>query len=73
MAFLDDLQNAIADIAITIVKFEPVVMLMAVKFEAAACRKLGAYVDIWHIVTDEPWCRDSGLLLVRNAAGDLAV
>ena len=40
-AFLEDLQTAIADIANTIVEFEPVVMLMAAKFEAAACRKLG--------------------------------
>lgn len=71
-AFLDDLQNAIADIANTIVEFESVAMLMAAKFEAAACRKLGASVEIWHIVTDDPLCRDTGLLFVRNTAGDLA-
>ena len=53
-AFLDDLQNAIADIANTIVEFESVAMLMAAKFEAAACRKLGASVENWHIVTDDP-------------------
>ena len=51
--FLDDLQNAIADIANTIVELESVAMLMASKFEAAACRKLGASVEIWHIVTDD--------------------
>ena len=51
--FNDDLQNAIADIANTIVEFESVAMLMAAKFEAAAGRKLGASVENWHIVTDE--------------------
>ena len=72
-AFLEDLQTAIADIANTIVEFEPVVMLMAAKFEAAARRKLGTSVEIWHIATDDLWCWDSGPLFVRNAAGDLAV
>ena len=52
--FLEDLQTAIADIANTIVEFEPVVMLMVAKLEAAACRKLGASAEIWHIVTDDP-------------------
>tara|TARA_Y100001934_G_scaffold280014_1_gene385493 strand:- start:412 stop:951 length:540 start_codon:yes stop_codon:yes gene_type:complete len=68
-AFLEDLQTAIADIANTIVEFEPVVMLMAAKFEAAARRKLGTSVEIWHIATDDLWCWDSGPLFVRNAAG----
>ncbi|MEC8203493.1 MAG: hypothetical protein VX075_08385, partial [Pseudomonadota bacterium] len=45
--FLDDLQNAIADIANTIVELESVAMLMASKFEAAACRKLGASRAVW--------------------------
>ena len=53
-AFLDDLQSAIADIANTIVEFELVAMHMAATFEAAACRKHGASVEIWHIVTDDP-------------------
>ena len=53
-AFLNDLQNAMADIANTIIEFASVAMLMAVKFEAAACRKIGASVEIWHIVTHDP-------------------
>ena len=46
---------------------------LAAKFEAAARRKLGTSVEIWHIATEVLWCRDSGPLFVRNAAGDLAV
>jgi len=72
-AFLDDLQTVIADIANTIAEFEPVVMLMDSRFERAARRKLAASIAIWHIPTDDLWCRDSGPLFLRNATGDLAV
>lgn len=71
--FLDMLQQAIADIANAIVAFEPVVMLMDARFERSARRRLSADVEIWDIATDDLWCRDSGPLFVRNAAGDLAV
>lgn len=71
--FLDMLQQSIADVANTIVEFEPVVMLMAAKYEKPAARKLSKSVEIWDIPTDDLWCRDSGPVFVRNGAGDLAI
>ena len=71
--FLEMLQQSIAEIANTVSEFEPVVMLMAKKFETAARRKLGNKVEIWDVPTDDLWCRDSGPLFVRNRAGELAV
>ncbi|MBL4787346.1 MAG: agmatine deiminase family protein [Cohaesibacteraceae bacterium] len=71
--FLDILQQTIADIANAIVDFEPVVMLMDARFEPAARRLLDGRIDVWHIPTDDLWCRDSGPLFVRDASGQQAI
>lgn len=71
--FLDMLQDAIAETANTIAEFEPVIMLMDKRFESTARQKLSAGVEIWHIPTDDLWCRDAGPLFVKNAGGDLAI
>lgn len=71
--FLEMLQQTIADIANTIVSFEPVVLMMDRRFEAAARKMLSDKVDIWHIPTDDLWCRDTGPVFTRNEAGELAI
>ncbi|MBK17965.1 MAG: agamatine deiminase [Rhodospirillaceae bacterium] len=67
------LQQSIADIANTIVEFEPVTMLMAAEHHSAAKRLLSRKVEIWDIPTDDLWCRDAGPLFVRNGKGKLAI
>lgn len=71
--FLQVLQETIADIANTIVEFEPVAMMMPSEHEPSARRMLGEAVEIWPIPTDDLWCRDSGPLFVTDGAGNLAV
>ena len=71
--FLDMLQQSIADIANTILAFEPVVMLMAADYQPSARRKLSADVEIWNVPTEDLWCRDSGPLFVINSQGELAI
>ncbi len=71
--FLKDLQQAIADIANTIVEFEPVTMLMAKSLMKNAQRLLSADVELWDIPTDDLWCRDSGPLFATNGKGSTVV
>ena len=71
--FLEMLQAAIAELTNTIAAFEPVVMLMDQAYAPRARRFLSDAVDIWDVPTDDLWCRDSGPLFVRNAAGALAL
>jgi len=71
--FLEDLQQAIADVANTIAAFEPVVMLMAEQHRQSARKLLSADVEIWDVPTDDLWCRDSGPLFAIDDAGGLAV
>lgn len=71
--FLRLLQQSIATIANTISEFESVVMLMDAAHEGRARRSLGRSVDIWHVPTDDLWCRDSGPVFVVDAARKLAV
>lgn len=71
--FLADLQRTVAGVANAIADFEPVVMLAAKADHAQARKLLQASVELWDIATDDLWCRDSGPIFVRNAAGDLAV
>lgn len=72
-ASLTRVQAAIARIANTISRYEPVVMLAAAADAPAARRQLSADVEIWDIPTDDLWCRDSGPTFVRAADGSLAV
>jgi agmatine deiminase len=70
---LGRVQAAIARIANTIARFEPVAMLVAARHAKSARSLLVPEVELWDIPTDDLWCRDSGPTFVRNAAGDLAV
>lgn len=72
-AFLEILQQTIADLANTIATFEPVVMLMAREHARTARRFLSRDVEIWDIPTDDLWCRDSGPTFVIDDQGNLAV
>ncbi|MEP3276351.1 MAG: agmatine deiminase family protein [Stappiaceae bacterium] len=72
-SFLKMLQQSIADVANTISEFEPVVMLMDAAYEKSARNRLSERVTIWHIPTDDLWCRDSGPLFVKNKDGGLAI
>ncbi|MCP5081697.1 MAG: agmatine deiminase family protein [Alphaproteobacteria bacterium] len=72
-AFLDILQQTIADIANTIVEFEPVVLLAAKDDQGAARKLLSSSVELWDIPTEDLWCRDSGPLFAIQADGKLAV
>ena len=72
-AFLTALQETIADIANTIVAFEPVVMLMAAEHIASARRLLSERVEIWDIPTEDLWARDSGPSFVIDGKGGLAM
>ncbi len=70
---LPEVQRTLAAIANTIAGFEPVVMLMDKKYQAAARALLGNGVEVWDIPTDDLWCRDSGPSFVTDGRGGLAV
>lgn len=72
-AFLNDVQETVAEIANTIVQFEPVVMLMAQKHVKSARRLLSDQVEIWDIPTEDLWARDSGPAFVIDGKGGLAM
>lgn len=71
--FLEMAQETIADIANTIVEFEPVTMLAAKEDHSNARAKLSRSVEIWDIPTEDLWCRDAGPIFVVNDAGDIAI
>ncbi|MEQ1498238.1 MAG: agmatine deiminase family protein [Novosphingobium sp.] len=66
-------QAAIAKLANTISRHEPVVMLADARNGKLARKLLGPAIEIWDIPTDDLWCRDSGPTFVRDADGGLAV
>ncbi|MDZ7823289.1 MAG: agmatine deiminase family protein [Ahrensia sp.] len=68
---LEAVQEAIALIANTINRFEPVVMLAA-KGEHALIRSMTDDIEIWDIPTDDLWCRDASCNFVLNSAEELA-
>ena len=72
-SFRDATQRTIARIANTIAEFEPVTMLAAKPHHADARAMLSDRVTLWDIATEDLWCRDSGPIFARNAAGDLAI
>ncbi len=67
-AFLELLQQTIADIANAIAQFEPVIMLAAASDQARAKRLLGADVTLWDIPTEDLWARDAGPLIAHQGA-----
>lgn len=66
-------QDSIAKIANTIVRYEPVVMLAAQEDMVTARKALSGDIEVWDIPTDDLWCRDSGPTFVRNGEGELAI
>ncbi len=60
--FLRMTQQVIADIANTIVEFEPVVMLADQKHHKAIRKLVSERVELWDIPTEDLWCRDAGPL-----------
>jgi len=67
--YLGMVQQAIANIANAISKFEPVIMLADKADHAAARRLLAGDVDLWDVSTEDLWCRDAGpLFAVQNGA-----
>lgn len=71
--FLDILQQTIADIANSIVEFEPVIMLMAKVDQQKAQRYLSSKIEIWDIPTEDLWARDSGPLFAKDENGALVI
>ena len=64
--FLDMLQNTIADIANTIVEFEPVTMLAHPDDQVRARRRLSQEIELWDIPTEDLWARDAGPLFAKR-------
>lgn len=71
--FLGILQQTIANIANSISKFEPVILLAASEDHANARKLLSNTVELWNIPTEDLWCRDSGPLFGKTADGKLAI
>jgi len=71
--YLEEVQQAIADIANAIAAFEPVVLLMAPEHRSTAQRMLSSDVEIWDIPTDDLWARDAGPLFVTSGNGHRAI
>lgn len=71
--FLNLLQQTIADIANSIVEFEPVTMLAAKADHRWASKYLSKAVELWDVPTEDLWCRDSGPLFAKNQRGELVV
>jgi len=72
-ASLAAVQASIADIANTIARYEPVVMLAGGRHVHGARKLLSGDIEVWDIPTDDLWCRDSGPTFVRNPEGELAI
>lgn len=71
---LGEVRSTIAQIAQSIARFEPVVVLAHPEQQEAAAKALGSAIDVWPIPTEDLWCRDSGpTFVVSQAAKPLAV
>lgn len=70
---LHHVQRTIAEIANTIVHFEPVILLAHADDHAAAKRLLSGKVTLWDIPTEDLWARDAGPLFAKDARGNRVV
>ena len=70
---LAGVQAAIARIAETIARYEPVVLLAAREHHRQVRSAVSEAVEVWDVPTDDLWCRDSGPTFVRQHVGSLAV
>lgn len=67
-AFLNILQQTIADIANAIAQFEPVILLAAPSDQARAKTMLSSNVTLWDIPTEDLWARDAGPLIAHRGS-----
>ena len=71
--FLEMLQGTIAEVALAIAAFEPVVLLADRDHHADLRRRVGLGVTLWDVPTEDLWARDSGPIVGVNGAGSRAV
>ena len=71
--FLRQVQQTIAKIAIAISEFEPVVMLAGKEHHEKISRMTKSAVEIWDILTEDLWARDSGPIFGVDQNGGLGV
>ena len=64
--FLNDVQNAIAQIANTISEFEPVILLADKQYHRHIRSLVSDRVELWDIPTDDLWCRDAGPIFATD-------
>ena len=72
-AFLEILQQTIADIANAISEFESVTLLAAKENHKKARTMVAGGIEIWDVPTDDLWCRDSGPLFAKKPDGNLVI
>ena len=68
---LDEVRQAVADVARAIARFEPVMMLVRPAERKLAAKLCGERVTLIDADLDDLWIRDSGPAFVTNAAGEL--
>lgn len=72
-AFLELVQDTIAEIANAISEFEPVILLAEGDVHADIKQAVAGSVTLWDIPTEDLWCRDSGPLIARDERGQRVV
>jgi agmatine deiminase len=70
---LEAVRSAIALIARSIARFEPVVVLAGPDHTEPAAKALGSGIAVWPNPTDDLWCRDAGPTFVVAKDGRMAV
>lgn len=71
--YLRETQSAILNIARTISRFEPVVMLADIARHREIAVGSNKNITLWDVPTDDLWARDSGPTFVKQPDGSLAV
>lgn len=71
--FLEMTQAAIAEVAATIVEFEPVILLAHPDDHDEVRRTVPSSVELWPVPTEDLWCRDAGALIATGPGGRRAV
>jgi agmatine deiminase len=62
-----------AEVATTIARYEPVIVLARPGDEAEAKRQCGANVEVLAVPMDDSWIRDNGPIFVRDRGGRVAL
>ena len=69
---LPEAQRALASIALTIAKYEPVSMLVPEEMMPTARRLMGSTIELIACPLDDLWMRDTGPVFVTNRSGENA-